>query len=79
MLTPRRRAKIDREIRKIRSRHRWGCWVCGTGASIKTSRMSVGVRCKKCMEEGKTIPDILALEKLLAEIELGHKPRAEAL
>jgi hypothetical protein len=76
MLTPKRREKIQKELVKIRSRHvGHGCWVCGSRRSLKTSRMSCGLRCRKCFEAGTTLPDVVLFEKLTAEIELGHKPR----
>ena len=76
MLTAKRRAKIEKLMTEIRSRHSYGaCWVCGTRRGMKTSRSSYGLRCRKCFEDGKTLPDIVLFEQCSAEIELGHKPR----
>ncbi len=76
-MTPKRRERIDKELARIRSRHPGQrCWVCGHGGSLKTSRESYGLRCRTCLTEGKTTPDVLAVQRFHAEIELGHKPRA---
>jgi len=79
MLTAKRRAKIEKLLTEIRSRHPHGaCWVCGTHRGMKTSRASYGLRCRKCFEGGRTIPDVGLFEQCSAEIELGHKPRDHA-
>ena len=76
LLTAKRRDKLDKELGTIRERNpKQACWVCGTRRSMKTSRESYGIRCRKCLDEGKTTPDTVRMKKLLAEIELGHKPR----
>jgi len=77
MLTAKRREKIEKALANIRARHpTQRCWVCGTRKSMKTSRESYGLRCRKCLDAHLTHPDIVIYEDYAAEIDLGHKPRA---
>ena len=72
MLTVKRRAKVEKLMTDIRGRHPYGaCWVCGTRGGIKTSRSSYGLRCRKCFEDGKTLPDIVFFEQCSAENRAG--------
>lgn len=64
-----RKNKIQQRLAEIKKGQRYGCWVCGSGSGIKTSRESVGTRCKNCIEEGKTTPAVIEYAKLKAELE----------
>ena len=47
---------------------RWGCAVCGSKKNLKTSRTSEGLRCKPCLDQGKTTPEVEEYEALKVDL-----------
>jgi hypothetical protein len=65
-----RKLKIQKRLGVIRDRHGKGhCWVCGSGSGVKTAREAYGTRCKRCLEEGKTVPDVIEYDRLKATLD----------
>lgn len=44
------------------------CWVCRSTSGVKTAREATGTRCRTCIAEGKTTPEVIEYEKLKAEL-----------
>ncbi len=63
-----RKMKIQKRLGALRLRHS-GCWVCGSHSGLKTAREACGTRCKRCIDEGKTTPDVTEYDRLKARLD----------
>jgi hypothetical protein len=61
--------KIEKRLGELRLKKHNRCWVCGSTSGTKTSRMSSGPRCSKCIKEGKTNPEVEEYERLKGELD----------
>ena len=63
-----RKAKIQYRLGELR-RGKWNhCWVCGSTSGVKTSRVSTGTRCVKCIEKGRITSEVVEYDRLKAEL-----------
>jgi hypothetical protein len=68
------RKKLEHRLGELRTFHGSGCcWVCGSGSGVKTSRESYGTRCVRCIEKGRTTPDVEEYERLKLFLSTGKK------
>lgn len=69
------KAKIQRRLNELRAGRYNRCWVCGSTSGTKTAREATGPLCKKCLEAGRTTPEVLEYEELksrLARLNAGN-------
>lgn len=64
-----RKMKIQKRLGTIKARHGCRCWVCGSTSGVKTAREAYGTRCKRCIAEGKTVPDVIEYDRLKAQLD----------
>lgn len=65
-----RKMKIQKRLGTIRDRHGRGrCWVCGSVSGVKTAREAYGTRCKRCLGDDKTSPDVTEYDRLKAQLD----------
>jgi len=58
------RGLLAKMARDAKIKHgRGACWVCGSVHGVKTSRMSYGTRCQKCIKAGKTNNDVILYQR----------------
>lgn len=58
-------AKIRKRLRELRAENGNGaCWVCRTTDSMHAGRNAYGTRCKRCIELGRTNPDVEEYSRL---------------
>lgn len=69
-----RKTKIQARLGELRRGKYNHCWVCRSTSGVKTAREATGPRCKQCISDGKTTPEVIEYEKLKAELDkLGAK------
>ena len=64
-----RKNKIQESLGKLRAGKLNHCWVCRSASGTKTAREASGPRCKQCIDEGKTAPDVVEYERLKSELD----------
>lgn len=72
MLSAKQKEKIQKRLGVLKLLHAGkGCWVCGSKSGLKTSRMSVGVRCRRCLEAGASTTFTIEYEQLCHALSSG--------
>ena len=62
---PKRNQKVQAALGALVQKHGKGrCWICFSVSGMKTSREGYGTRCRRCIEEGRTTPDVEEYERL---------------
>jgi hypothetical protein len=64
-----RKLKIQKRLGSLKAKHNSACWVCGSGSGIKTAREAFGQRCRKCIADGRTTPDVIEYDRLKIQLE----------
>lgn len=66
------RQRLEAQLHELWTRHggdgRGVCWICNSTRGMKTSRMSYGVRCKRCRDSGKSTEDVETYERLKQQL-----------
>jgi hypothetical protein len=64
-----RKLKIQKRLGSLKSKYGSACWVCRSGSGVKTAREATGCRCRKCIADGRTTPDVIEYDRLKTQLE----------
>ena len=68
MIPSKEKRKIQARLGALARGRYSHCWVCGSGAGLKTAREAYGTRCKRCIEEGRTNEAVQEHDRLLKRL-----------